>query len=201
SGDALATIRTDLPAGASALPGVPGPFASAAELEQFLLEDAGKRYQSLFGARFPAVQPPVGERGGTVPPLRPSIYAAGAGSSSTNLQVPGVDEADLVKNDGDYVYVLTDPSPLRSPCVTCFIAAPVSGAYPSDSTLVILSARPADKPSVASRTQIEGQAIAEYLRGERLTVISQVYAPIDPDPAAALRTYFSGKLKVTVFDV
>ena len=67
--------------------------------------------------------------------------------SGTNTQVAGVDEGDLVETDGEYLYVL------------------------SDDELVIIDALPANALQVASRVQIDGQPFAEYLNGDRLTVL------------------------------
>src|SRR6185312_8754365 len=68
--------------------------------------------------------------------------------SETNMQVAGVDEGDIVEFDSDYIYMLTGGD------------------------VVILNAWPADQLSIAARVSIEGRPIAEYLHGDRLTVIS-----------------------------
>ena len=70
--------------------------------------------------------------------------------SETNVQVAGVDEGDIVEFDSDYAYMLTD------------------------SDVVIVNAWPAEHLSVASRVDIDGRPIAEFLHGDRLTVISRV---------------------------
>lgn len=67
-------------------------FASAEQLEQYLIDDALDRYADLFG------QPTYREyylRSGT------------AVSLETNVQVAGVDEGDLVETDGEYIYTLS----------------------------------------------------------------------------------------------
>ena len=69
--------------------------------------------------------------------------------SETNVQVEGVDEADLIETDDDYIYTLTHGQ------------------------AVITKAWPADQLEVVSRTDIKGEAIGQYLHGDRLTVISQ----------------------------
>ena len=75
--------------------------------------------------------------------------------SETNVQVEGVDEADLIETDSDYLYVLTHGQ------------------------LVISQAWPADQLEVLSRTDIKGQPIGQYLHGDRLTVISQEFVVHD----------------------
>lgn len=71
--------------------------------------------------------------------------------SETNVQVQGIDEADIVETDSDFLYVVRDGE------------------------LIIARAWPASELSVVSRTRIEGQPIGEYLLGTRLTVVSQSY--------------------------
>ncbi len=100
--------------------------------------------------------------------------------SQTTTQVAGVDEGDIIENDGSHLYVL------------------------SRGELLIIDARDADAPAVASRTQIEGWPIAEYLHGGRLTVLSSVW---DAGPASGdafmplLCARQAGQVQVTVFDV
>ena len=69
--------------------------------------------------------------------------------SETNVQVAGVDEGDIVEFDSDYVYMLTGQD------------------------LVILDAWPATDLAEVSRTEVEGTPIAQFLKGDRLTVISR----------------------------
>lgn len=69
--------------------------------------------------------------------------------SETNVQVEGVDEADLIETDSDYLYTLTDGQ------------------------LVITKAWPADQLEVASRVDIVGSPLGMYLDGDRVAVISQ----------------------------
>ncbi len=69
--------------------------------------------------------------------------------SGTNTQVQGVDEADLVETDGEYLYLI------------------------SDGDLVVLDADPADGLDVISRTELDGDIVGMYLFEDRLTLISQ----------------------------
>jgi len=128
-------------------------FESSEQLEQFLVDDALKRYGDMFGNQ--AWPWNWYARGGDVAMLEkgvPSPPVADARDySETNTQVDGVDEADIVKTDGDYIYLL------------------------SGSELVIAHAWPAPEMHVESRTTFEGTPIEQYLNGDRLTVISQSY--------------------------
>ncbi|HUT12392.1 MAG TPA: beta-propeller domain-containing protein [Thermoguttaceae bacterium] len=139
-------------------------FASAEELEDYLIQDALERYQGQFG------QP------GYYWYCRGGVYLDGAVNtfggvpeanpthSDTNTQVAGVDEGDIVETDGEYLYVL------------------------SGQEVVIIDAWPADEMAVTSRVTIEGYPFAEYLNGDTLTVLSRDYRyddgwpPIEPMP-------------------
>ncbi|MGI9427496.1 MAG: beta-propeller domain-containing protein, partial [Bythopirellula sp.] len=121
-------------------------FGSLAEYQQFLIDDALVRYQYLFG------QPAwYGWTENT--DTFPTTFDGTAGRrdhSETNVQVAGVDEGDIIEFDADYVYVL------------------------SDDGLVIVDAWPAEQAAVASRLDIEGRPVAEFLAGDRLTIISEI---------------------------
>ncbi len=91
------------------------------------------------------------------PMLRGDVYAMATNSatnpkptdhSTTNTQVQGVDEADMVKTDGNYIYMV------------------------KDNQLVIVDAWPADESHVVSRTTLDGYGSDIYLDGSHLTVIS-----------------------------
>jgi uncharacterized secreted protein with C-terminal beta-propeller domain len=109
--------------------------------------------------------------------------------SGTNNQVGGVDEQDIVKNDGNFIYVL------------------------QDNNLVILNAWPADQTHIVSTTPIDGWSSGLYLDGDRVTVISDTWVnnQIDPLPAsegsaspiALLPVYWGGKSQtaITVYNV
>ena len=122
-------------------------FANLDAYVQFLINDALARYDNLFGQPAWGLLHLYGVAGSVA-----SDNFDGLGDnrahSETNVQVAGVDEGDIVEFDSDYVYMLTGGD------------------------VVILNAWPADQLSIASRVSIEGRPIAEYLHGDRLTVIS-----------------------------
>ncbi|NJD76490.1 MAG: copper amine oxidase [Candidatus Methanoperedens sp.] len=79
-------------------------------------------------------------------------YSGAAGTSDyskTNVQVEGVDEADFVKNDGKYIYVLAQDK------------------------LVIVDAYPAENSSILSRIEIEGRPKDMFVDGDRLLVFTE----------------------------
>ena len=125
-------------------------FESAAELEAFLIRDADRRYGDLFGKE--AWHSPwmfsLMEDGMVSPATANGLRADVADFSDTNIQVAGVDEGDIVKTDGQYLYLTGDRN-----------------------VTIVDATVPADL-SVASRVEIDGHPIAMYLGEDRLTVIS-----------------------------
>jgi inhibitor of cysteine peptidase len=113
-------------------------FASYQELKGFL--NTAPSYPSYFywGA----------ERG--VFTLDATTLSAGEnepGYSQTNIQVEGVDEADIVKSDGEYIYLATD------------------------NRLVIAKAYPPKEARVLSELEIEGYINGLFVNGDRLVVL------------------------------
>ncbi len=88
----------------------------------------------------------------------PSLPSIGGSQdhSTTNIQVQGVDEADIVKNDGRYIYVI------------------------SGGQLAIVDAYPGEKAKILSETRVNGTPVEIFLSGDRLVVFSsgQDYWPV-----------------------
>jgi uncharacterized secreted protein with C-terminal beta-propeller domain len=94
---------------------------------------------------------------GTAAPVPAAAPASGAGSASysqTNLQVAGVDEADVIKNDGQYIYMV------KGDTVRIF------DAYPPKN-LEQVSEVKFDKAGFTPQEM--------YVDGDRLVVVGQVY--------------------------
>ncbi|RJS85724.1 hypothetical protein CW706_00460 [Candidatus Bathyarchaeota archaeon] len=66
--------------------------------------------------------------------------------STTNIQVAGVDESDVVKTDGNYIYMI------------------------SEGRIVIVRAYPAEEAEVSSTIELNGTAIDLFINGDRLVV-------------------------------
>lgn len=80
-----------------------------------------------------------------------AMDGGGAGDfSTTNVQVAGIDEADFVKNDGQYIYQLVQEK------------------------LVIVKAYPAADMAIISQTPIDGMPTNLFLEGTRLVVFTTV---------------------------
>jgi uncharacterized secreted protein with C-terminal beta-propeller domain len=159
-------------------------FGSEKAFKEFLVKSGRSRagFGSLTG-RFrmindsgPVASPSVGTTTTTTKISAP-------GFSETNTQVSGIDEADIIENDGKRLYVL------------------------SRGELLIIDAQNPDAPAVESRTKIDGWPLAEYLHEGRLTVISSVWNSSsdasggDAGIMPMLRIRGSSHVQVTVYDV
>ncbi len=89
-----------------------------------------------------------------------SAIAAGTDYSQTNVQVAGVDEPDFVKNDGQYIYII------------------------SGSSLVIVDAYPASDARIIATTEIDDNVKEIFVSGDRLVLFS-TGTPYMPWRAAA----------------
>ena len=133
-------------------------FASAEELASFLTE------RSLADPPFVAFDDgvtrggPVGEpgtAGPAAPAGAPEAAAADTdgsdGFSTTTIQEAGVDESDVVKNDGTHLFIL------------------------DDSEVRIIQAQPAETIQQVSSIPIEGFGTALFLRDNMLIALSQTF--------------------------
>ena len=138
-------------AGGAAPPAISN-FTSREEFGDYLLNRALSRYDGMFGQPAWWYRGPIYFRGGVFEAQAVASPAASVDHSETNTQVSGVDEGDMIENDGQHLFVL------------------------NGNELVILQAYPAGQMKELSRLHFEGYASAEYLDGTRLTVISQEYS-------------------------
>jgi len=83
-------------------------------------------------------------------PVEPS-QTADSDYSKTNIQVEGVDEADIVKTDGEYIYI-------------------VSGG-----NITIVKAYPPEEARVVSRISLDGGITGIFINGDKLAVFETEY--------------------------
>jgi inhibitor of cysteine peptidase len=127
-----------------------------------------------------------------VPSAAPTDQTSGAGDfSKTNIQVAGVDEADTVKTDGDYLYMVGNNS----------------------QAIYILDANPQNARVIAKISFNNAYLSGIYLSedGSKLAVFGNQYVPyfVDskvsnaytPNPAMAMPYWNSGTTFVYVYDV
>lgn len=88
--------------------------------------------------------------------------------STTNTQVAGVDEADIVKNDGEYLYILRDTYDYET--------------WTSEYTIHIVHAFPADELAEISTITFDDAYFSPtemYVDGNQLTIIGSTYSYSD----------------------
>ena len=128
-------------------------FNSYAELEEFLENRSGDEYARYGGAFGMDMM----EDGISVAmpemALERSAEAGAAEKSAdfsrTNVQVEGVDEADIIKTDGEYIYAL------------------------SNTNLFLVKAYPADQAEVVSKIEFADRPQNIYISGDKLVVFGQ----------------------------
>lgn len=81
----------------------------------------------------------------------PSAGSANRGFSGTNVQVEGVDEADLLKTDGEYIYTV------------------------SDGTLFIIKAYPGEEAEVVKTVDFENAPQGLFIEGDRMAVFGHFW--------------------------
>ncbi len=159
-------------------------FSSTSEINEFIKNNQAGYLDSLYGSRLKGI-------GTIVPTMVTEDSAAGGASptpdySATNVQVQGVDEADIVKTDGKYIYT-------------------VSGGK----NLSIVEAWPANGAKLLSVIEVaQDGAIHEiFVNGDKLIVFGREY--IDSDETGKSSNFVSefwyprqtSKAFVRVYDV
>ena len=127
-------------------------FSSISEIREYLKASASQPGGRAFAYEMgiPAAVPISAskEASGTI--SYPAVNEqAAVDYSKTNIQVEGVDEADFIKNDGKYIYVL------------------------AQNKLVIVDAFPAEDAKTLSETTIEGRPRDMFVNGDRLIVFTE----------------------------
>jgi inhibitor of cysteine peptidase len=134
-GTALMSLQCSEPVGAQEI----RKFSSYRELAKFVdtnTKDVGRFW--LGRAEFDTAAPA---------PAPDASGSTGTDYSGTNIQVAGVDEADIVKTDGEYIYI-------------------VSGAR-----VIIVRAYPPEQAEVLSEIELDGLAVGIFINGDRLIIL------------------------------
>jgi inhibitor of cysteine peptidase len=148
-------------------------FSSFDELRDFLKTKSssqwGNTYYESFNGRFlvPMSTPSVIRLNALSP--QTAIFDSAAGGtqySTTNIQVAGVDEADFVKTDGQYIYLITG------------------------NNLSIVKAYPPEDAQLVFKTSFTDIApVGIFVNGDKLVILGAKY-----DPAQVIRTDYIAKL-------
>ncbi len=89
---------------------------------------------------------------GVQPPAATTAEAGTSDYSKTNIQVEGVDEADIVKSDGEYLYIV------------------------SGNNLTIVKAYPPEEATVVSKITLDGSISGIFINGNKLAIFETDYS-------------------------
>lgn len=157
-------------------------FDTAQQILEYLEDNQGGSFASYGLSRNMAVDMDFAMAEAAVKTSAPQAAGGDDGASEfsqTNVQVEGVDEADIVKNDGKYIYMVNQEN------------------------LVIVDAFPADDAEVVYEEELDGRPRNLFINDDRLIVFleddSQVYSiqPYDYMP----RPRYVQQTRVLVYDV
>jgi inhibitor of cysteine peptidase len=150
-------------------------FNSTAEIEQYVRDSMALDQQNgYYGTNGPMVgistaadgaqRSEMAKGGIAVPAALPAGLSGTVDHSQTNVQVAGVDEPDIVKNDDKYIYTI------------------------SGSTLTIINAYPAAGASVISKTELSDTPKDLFVSGDRLVLFTTGTETPEttPQPATAV---------------
>ncbi len=152
-------------------------FSSYEELKSFLQSSSqGGAYIGDYGS-FGAMRTTAITESTAPQPQAPDF-------SKTNIQVEGVDEADIVKNDGKYIYLV------------------------SGNKIVIVDAYPAETSNILSETDINGTPQEIFINGDKLVVFGSRFDYPYEDlrkssvlESTAIVPYYSSKSFIKVYDI
>jgi uncharacterized secreted protein with C-terminal beta-propeller domain len=164
-------------------------FSSYSELQDFVKTNTASYSGAYYGVGTPmltstAVVKQASAIGGTAPSASGSESSTSRGSedySKTNIQVEGVDEPDIVKNDGKYIYT-------------------VSGRK-----VVIIDAYPAENANIVSEIEFNGTPQEIFVNKDRLVVFGwdESYTSSSGMPVVGImpRYSYSQKTFVRIYDI
>ena len=159
-------------------------FSSADEVRQFLKNIAANAQDTGYygGIGIRGINSAIADN--FEAPVASKAADSGVGQSAadysqTNIQVKGVDEADIVKNDGKYIYTITQ------------------------NKLVIVDAFPAENAEIASETKIDGNPRDMFVNKDRLVIFSDGSGevPVFEEYDFIPRPRYTSKTHVYVYDI
>ena len=159
-------------------PQLTSPQRDCGQLQQFASAEQLRAHLSEAPASIPYLLGEVAPTGGSDSSVR-----AGTTYSGTNVQVAGVDEADIVKTDGTYVYAAT------------------TNYTTGNGSVAIVRAYPPASAALVSEIPIEGWVQGLFVSGDRLAVIEAGWSMITVMPGPGRYPYWQGDTQVLVYDV
>jgi len=158
-----------------------GKFSSYEQLQNFIKTNAGYK-QFYWGFSGGDVRLFSGSAESNIP-VPAAIDDSATDYSGTNIQVAGVDEADIVKTDGKYIYLV------------------------SGNKTIIVQADPPEQAQVLSEIELEGTVIGIFINGDRLVLFEQetpyypYYDVRSESDEKIYMPYISPKTYIKVYDV
>src|SRR3989338_9379659 len=160
-------------------------FVNYDELKEFLAQapESGSYFDGGIGiARDMELSAPsaIGEDSMNAAGLAQKSMQAGVDYSATNVQVAGVDEADIIKTDGQYIYAVSGKS------------------------IFITEAYPADSAKIISKIELKSTPQNLYLNGDSLVILGQddaIYAKMQAIPEGIAPSRSSQYAFLKVFDI
>ncbi len=161
-------------------------FSSYAELKNYVEASPQSGYYALGrGGAMPESADSFALSAGPTAP-EPAPQATGQYDaneySKTNIQVEGVDEADIIKTDGEYIYMI------------------------SNNTIIILKAYPAEEAEILSRISFNGTIMGIFINNDRLAVFEDdygfytLYEKVTPYAPVEIN-YDKPKTSIKVYDI
>ncbi|MFC1648845.1 beta-propeller domain-containing protein [Nanoarchaeota archaeon] len=130
-------------------------FQSLEEYEAFVKSHEGGDYyggvamDGMMRGDVMMVEQAVAESMDSAPTAMPVAKGAGADYSETNIQVAGVDEADIIKTDGEYIYTV------------------------SSNNLFIIKAYPGEDAEIVSEMKFKSKPSGIFINGDTLAVFGR----------------------------
>src|SRR6267143_363381 len=162
------------------------PFTSYEELHNFILTKRCKstEVRNLYNPNPAPVVPETNTNDLRISGLSASFTAAAGASTSatpshsqTNAQVAGVDELDTVKNDGTYIYTVTN------------------------NTVAIVLAYPVTDAKLLAHVSVNGSLQGIFVDGNRLVVVSQQYQQYPLPYTGTLQPAMGASIAVVVYPI
>ncbi len=146
-------------------------FGSWDEISEFLESADSWGYRGYYGAKGGIME--LDMLAQAAPTAAESGAEEATDYSTTNIQVQGVDEADIVKNDGKYIYKVA--------------ASDYYYGYETEKGKVtIINAFPPEQMEIISEIEFEGNAQEIFIYNDKLVVFGNVYRyevyPAQPVP-------------------
>jgi len=149
-------------------------FSSCEELKNFVktnTQSYNYGYGGVFRTLTTGVAPMMAQATGAA---KESTAESSEDYSKTNIQVEGVDEADIVKNDGKYIYTV------------------------SGNKVVIVDAYPADNAKILSEIDLGGSVQELFINKDKLVVFGSNYGNYEVVPG---KYQYSSESFINVYDV